>query len=304
MRSNRLPSIRSLRAFEAAARHLSFTLAAQELNLTQGAISHQIRSIEELLQHPLFSREGNSIALTDVGQEYLVMTRNVIAEIQIATNEAIDRDSENNLTIGCLGTFSIKCLIPHLKTFMDTNPRLRVQVRTINPSASMASFDCDVAIHYGYPSQWPSMLSHVITRETLFPVCSPSYLKTGPGLTTPADLVHCRLIETRSPLILRDDWLIWLKSAGVEDLDPPDRVTCDLLFPTYQAAIEGIGVALGRSAVVKADLEAGLLVEPFRIRTPTHLGYHLLIPPRRADFASVQLFRDWVLGPFKEAIND
>ncbi|MEC7760664.1 MAG: LysR substrate-binding domain-containing protein [Pseudomonadota bacterium] len=304
IRNNRFPSIRSLRAFEAAARHMSFTLAAQELNLTQGAVSHQIRSLEELLEHPLFTREGNAIVLTETGRDYLVMARSVIAELRIATNEAIDRDSENSLTIGCLGTFSIKCLMPNLKSFMDAHPDFKVTVRTIGPSEKTAAQDCDVTIHYGHRSQWPSLTSHEITRETLFPVCSPAYLDAGPGLTQPADLMHYRLIETRSPLILRDDWLIWLKSAGVDDLDPPDRIICDLLFPSYQAAIEGIGVALGRSAVVKDDLVAGRLVEPFAIRTQTHLGYHLLLSPHRRPSAAVEAFQAWVLGPFKDAISD
>jgi LysR family glycine cleavage system transcriptional activator len=285
----------SLRAFEATARHLSFTRAATELNLTQGAVSHQIRNLEEMLGLKLFTREGNIIRITDAGQEYLSSARIAITEMLVATDRAVDRQRGDILTIACLGTFSIKCLLPNLPDFVRQHPNIGLKVRTLVPSVPMAPSDYDVSIQYGAREDWPDLTALKIAHEELFPVCSPALLNGEPGLATLRDLAEHTIIRTSSPLILRDDWPLWLEKAGLGGITFAAEVTCDLLYPSYQAAIEGLGVAMGRSAVVAADIAAGRLVEPFRIRLPSALGYHLVMAEERARLAKVGIFCDWAL---------
>jgi LysR family glycine cleavage system transcriptional activator len=283
-----------LRAFEATARHLSFTRAATELNLTQGAVSHQIKNLEDLLGLKLFTRDGNTIRLTEAGFEYLASARAALTEVLVATDRAIDRQRGDVLTIACLGTFSIKCLLPNIGDFTRRHPSIGLRIRTLVPSTHMAPQDYDVSIQYGSSEDWPDMVARKIMREELFPVCSPALLKTG-GLRVPRDLTHHTVIRTASPFILRDDWPLWLERAGIPGITFAGEISCDLLYPSYQAAIEGLGVAMGRSAVVAADIRAGRLVEPFSVRLPSSLGYHLVAGTERAKLAKVQLFCDWAL---------
>lgn len=291
----RLPSMSGLRAFEATARHLSFTQAATELNLTQGAVSHQIKNLEDLLGLKLFVRDGNAIRLTEAGQEYLTSARAAITEVLVATDRAIDRQRGDVLTIACLGTFAIKSLIPNLSDFVRRYPQIGLRIRTLVPLIEMAPQDYDVSIQYGTGADWPGMVAHKIGGEELFPVCSPMLLRNGKGLATPKDLARQTIIRTASPLILRDDWPLWLEKAGVSGLEFAAEITCDLLYPSYQAAIEGLGVAMGRSSVVKSDIANGRLVEPFSIRLPSTLGYYIVAGAERAKLAKVQMFRDWAL---------
>lgn len=291
----RLPSMSNLIAFEATARHLSFTRAATELNLTQGAVSHQIKNLEDLLGLELFVREGNTIRLTEAGHEYLGSARAAITEILVATDRAIDRKRGDILTIACLGTFSLKCLIPNLGDFMRKHPEIGLRLRTLVPSTHMAPRDYDVSIQYGLREDWPDMVARKMMREELFPVCAPLLLRGEKGLAKPSDLAHHTIIRTASPWILRDDWPLWLGQAGIPGMAIAAEINCDLLYPSYQAAIEGLGVAMGRSAVVMADIAAGRLVEPFAIRLPSALGYHLVMEEERAKLAKVRMFCDWAL---------
>lgn len=294
----RLPTMTNLIAFEATARHLSFTRAATELNLTQGAVSHQIRNLEDLLGLNLFVREGNSIRLTEAGYEYLESARTAITEVLVATDRAIDRQRGDILTIACLGTFSLKCLIPNLGDFMRRHPDIGLRIRTLVPTTHVPPRDYDVSIQYGLRDNWPDMVARKMTHEELFPVCAPSLLRGEKGLAGPRDLAHHTIIRTASPFILRDDWPLWLEQARIPGMTFAAEINCDLLYPSYQAAIEGLGVAMGRSAVVAGDIAAGRLVEPFSIRLPSSLGYHLVMEEERTKLAKVKLFCDWALARF------
>ncbi|RUM96307.1 transcriptional regulator GcvA [Pseudaminobacter arsenicus] len=296
-----MPSMRSLRAFEATARHLSFTRAATELNLTQSAISHQIKKLEELVGTPLFARDHNEITLTEAGTDYLASARAALTEIQIATDRAIDRQRGDILTIACLGTFALKALFPNLSDFMKKHPDIGLRIRTIVPYAldAISVQDYDVAIQYGVKNDWPDLEADKIAEEELFPVCSPALLAGG-ALQNPADLRNHTVIRTASPLILRDDWPLWLERAGIAGTTFAGEINCDLLYPSYQAAIEGLGIAMGRSAVVKSDLIAGRLVEPFSIRLQSSLGYHIVMAPQRVKLRKVRLFRRWALSKLSQ----
>lgn len=298
-----LPSITSLRAFEAAARHLSFTRAATELDMTQGAVSQHIKNLEELVGVKLFARERKTIQLTEAGEEYLVSARSVITELLVATDRAIERQRSDILTVACLGSYLIKCLIPNLRSFIKEHPGIGVRLRTLErvvPTSTVTS-DCDVSIQYGQSRDWPHSIAHQIGTEEIFPVCAPFLLKESGGLRKPSDLARHTVIRTASPLILRDDWPIWLDQAGISNLKFTAEITCDRLYPLFQAAIEGLGVAMGRSAVVKNDVARGNLVEPFKIRFPSTFGYHLVISRERAKLPKVKAFRDWVLDSLGDA---
>jgi LysR family transcriptional regulator, glycine cleavage system transcriptional activator len=208
-----------LRAFEAAARYRSFTRAAIELNLTQSAVSHQIRKLEELLDVKLFDRIGNEIQLTDAGNQIYDVARSSISDLRVALDRATRHTDRNLLTIGSLGTFATKCLIPHLKTFTDENPEIKLRLKILPTSSEAVSNDYDVAILFGVESDWPNYQVSRITTEELFPVCSPKLLSGPSPLVDPADLAEHVIIRTVSPLILRDDWPFWLRLAGIPDVD-------------------------------------------------------------------------------------
>ncbi|WP_346900548.1 LysR substrate-binding domain-containing protein [uncultured Roseibium sp.] len=288
-----LPSTAGLLAFEAVARHLSFRRAATELNITQGAVSQRIKTLETVLCQPLFHRNGNVVALTSEGLEFLPNARAILRDIFNATDRLVHKDSTSVLTIGCISTFAIKCLIPAIGDFTDENPEIEVRIRTPVPFEKSNFFDYDLTIQYGFADRWPSMIVTGLGEEELFPVCSPDYLRrTDLGSDVKA-LAQTTIIRTSSPLLYQDEWPLWLDSAGQPRLTFQRELNCDFLYPTYEAAIRGLGVAMGRTAVVENDIAAGLLVEPFSIRIESALGYHLVVSPERAQTEKVRRFCDW-----------
>ncbi|WP_192812881.1 LysR substrate-binding domain-containing protein [Rhizorhabdus wittichii] len=290
-----------MRAFESSARHLSFTRASIELNLTQSAVSHQIRQLEEMMGIKLFVRTGNDVRLTEAGQEYLDSVRNVLTNLQAATDRATGRRNDDTLIIAALGTFAVKCLLPNLQDFTARHPSVVLSIRTLFPFGRSDAEDFDVSIQYGREGDWPGFMSQRLTHEEIFPVCSPRLIEAG--LRGPEDLTRFAIVRTTSPLILRDDWPFWLRKAGVADLPLPKEITCDLLYPSYQIAIEGLGVALGRSPVVKGDIASGRLTEPFAIRLPSPLGYHAVYRRHHEDMPKVQRFLAWATTELAERLT-
>ncbi|MEH2492773.1 transcriptional regulator GcvA [Bradyrhizobium sp. AZCC 2230] len=295
--SNYLPSMTSLRVFEAAARHLSFSRAARELNLTQTAVSHQIKNLEALLGSKLFVREPGSLRLTDTAHDYLSTVRPLIVEISEATTRAMDRKKEGALYLGCTASFALKLLIPSLAHFRAKHPHIALRFGTIVSTESMKRADYDVSIRYG-SGDWPGFESVKLSDEEIFPVCSPLLLKNGPPLKTPADLAKHTIIRTAFSYILRDDWPLWLVQANEPNLEFANEIVFDLLFPSVQAAIDGLGVVIGRTPMVLPDLASGQLVEPFSIRLPSELGMYLVSPKERAQLPQVRLFQKWALQRF------
>ncbi len=286
--------MKALQAFEAAARHLSFTRAAVELNLTQTAISHQIRNLEETLGVKLFARGTGKLHLTQAGESYAAAVRLVISEISLATDRASYEQRDDTLTIACLGTFQIKSLLPNIEDFRTRYPDLKLRFKTLVPNAPPTRPDYDVAIQYGV-GDWAGAIAYKLGDEEVFPVCSPALLERGPPLREPADLQYHVVVRTGSPLLVRDDWPFWLEQAGVPDLRFAGEISCDLLYPAFHAALEGLGVVMGRSAVVRHDMDQGRLIEPFDIRVTSPSAYYLLIPHGREGLPKVVAFRAWAL---------
>jgi LysR family transcriptional regulator, glycine cleavage system transcriptional activator len=298
---NHLPSMMSLRAFEAAARHLSFTRAAIELNLTQTAISHQIKNLEDLLRVKLFVRNANIIALTEAGELYLRSVRSAIMEISAATDRATDQSDENMLTVQCLGLFAVKRLLPHLHDFRAQHPAISLKLRTIQSFENNFHHDFDVAIWHG-SGGWAGVTAEKLADEEVFPVCSPGLLADGPPLKAPQELERHTIIRTAST-ILRDEWPFWLETAKTNEMQFRAEITCDYMITSLQAAIDGLGVTLGRSGVVGPDLAAGRLVEPFSIRARSMFAYHVVWPARSSDLRKVQVFKNWLVKRVSDALQ-
>jgi LysR family glycine cleavage system transcriptional activator len=292
----RLPSLNGLRAFEAAARHLSFTLAAAELNVTQTAISHQIRRLEQELGFRLFVRQNRALELTAAGREYLPGVHAAFNDLRLATDRMLRRDSDRVLTISTLASLAAKWLLPRLSTFQEAHPGIDVRITTSTSLVDFRTGDVDAAIRYGR-GQWAGLRADWLMADRLFPVCSPALLQGDKPLRNPADLATRTLLHSTN---YEDDWRLWLTAAGMPvDMPKQPGLTFDLVFMTIQAAIDGIGVAMGRTSFVETDIAKGRLVVPFGITLPANAGFYLVSPEAKADSAKLTAFRQWLLASIR-----
>ncbi len=292
--SARLPSLNGLRAFEAAARHLSFTLAAAELNVTQTAISHQIKRLEEELGLRLFVRKNRTLALTPKAKDYLPGVRAAFNDLRLATDRLRRKDEDNVLTVSTLASHAAKWLLPRLSSFQETHPGIDVRITTSTSLVDFGGGDVDAAIRYGR-GHWPGVRAQWLMADELFPVCSPALLKGDRPLACPQDLAHYTLLHSSGGY--DDDWRQWLTAAGLPtDISKQPGLSFDLIFMTVQAAIDGIGVAMGRTSYVQDDIAKGRLVVPFKIALPADAGFYLVSPEASDDPPKLKLFRQWLLA--------
>jgi LysR family glycine cleavage system transcriptional activator len=291
--TGRLPSLNGLRAFEAAARHLSFTLAASELNVTQTAISHQIRRLEEELGIRLFVRQNRALALTPEARDYLPGIRAAFNDLRLATDRLKRKDNDHVLTISTLASMAAKWLLPRLSTFQEIHPGIDVRITTSTGLVDFRTGDVDAAIRYGR-GHWAGLRADWLTADELFPVCSPALLAGNRPLRAPEDLADHTLLHSSG---YDDDWRLWLTAAGLpSNISKVPGLTFDLVFLTVQAAIDGSGVAIGRTSYVEADIAKGRLVVPFKIALPADAGFYLVSPEAKADPPKLRAFRQWLLA--------
>jgi LysR family glycine cleavage system transcriptional activator len=288
-----LPSLNGLRAFESAARHLSFTRAAAELNVTQTAISHQIRRLEEQLGVPLFVRQNRALRLTQEAEAYLPSVRTAFDDLRRATARLRRPEREGLLTVSTTASLAAKWLVTRVAAFQDANPGIEVRITT---SAHLVDFqreEVDMAVRYGL-GHWPGLRARWLMAEDIFPVCSPALLQGDNPLRQPEDLAHHTLLHAT---ISREDWQLWLTAAGLPvSLATRRGLSFDQSFMAIQAAVEGLGVALGRTRFVEADIAAGRLVVPFDVVLPADAGFYIVAPEATADAPKIALFRDWLIG--------
>ena len=290
----RLPSLDGLRAFEAAARHLSFTNAASELNVTQTAISHQIRRLEEELGIRLFVRQNRALALTPEAREYLPGIRAAFNDLRLATDRLLRRDDDHVLTVSTLASLAAKWLLPRLTAFQEAHPGLDVRITTSTSLVDFRGGDVDAAIRYGR-GNWPGLRADWLMADQLFPVCSPALLTGKKPLRRPEDLADHVLLHNSAGN--NDDWRLWLTAAGLPtDLSKQPGLTFDLVYMTVQAAIDGIGVAMGRTSYVETDIAKGRLVVPFNITLPADAGFYLVSPEAGTDPPKLRAFRQWLIA--------
>jgi LysR family transcriptional regulator, glycine cleavage system transcriptional activator len=287
-----LPSLNGLRAFEAAARHMSFTRAAAELHVTQTAISHQIRRLEEQLQKRLFVRKNRALALTRDAADYLPAIRAAFEDLRRATERLQRPQREELLTVSTTTSLAAKWLVTRVASFQDAHPGIEVRLSTSPHLVDFQRDDVDMAVRYGR-GDWPGLRVQWLMAEDVFPVCSPALMKGPKPLRRPADLVHHTLLHiTAGP----DDWQLWLTAAGLPvSLALRKGLSFDLSVMALQAAIDGLGVALCKKALVDADIAAGRLVAPFDVVLPSDAGYYVVAPQETADTRKIALFRDWLL---------
>jgi LysR family glycine cleavage system transcriptional activator len=288
----RLPSLNGLRAFEAAARHLSFTVAASELNVTQTAISHQIRRLEQELGIRLFVRRNRTLDLTPEARDYLPGVRAAFNDLRLATDRLRRKGEGHVLTVSTLASLAAKWLLPRLSTFQQAHPGIDVRITTSTSLVDFRTGDVDAAIRYGR-GHWPGLRADWLMADELFPICSPALLAGNKPLRCPEDLAHHTLLHSSSGY--DDDWRLWLTAAGLPaDISRQPGLTFDLIFMTVQAAIDGFGVAMGRTSYVETDIAKGRLVVPFEITLPADAGFYLVSPEARAEPAKLSAFRQWL----------
>ena len=300
--SRRLPSLNGLRAFEAAARHLSFTKAAEELNVTQAAVSHQVKALEERLGVPLFKRGNRSLLLTDAGQAYLPVLREAFDSIAVATDRVTLKSREGPLRVSSLNSLAAKWLMPRLLRFREQHPGIDILIHTSDQLVDFARDGIDVGIRYG-KGTYAGLISDYLMGDVCFPMCSPQLIeKSGHPLVTPADLRHHVLLSDDAPTVPgMPDWRMWLRAAGVKGVDPSSGYAYSDSAMLVQAAVEGQGVAMGRYSIAELDLAAGRLVKPFDLEIPSQFAYYLATPPANLELPRVKAFREWILKEARQS---
>jgi LysR family glycine cleavage system transcriptional activator len=286
----RLPPLSALRPFEAAARLESFSKAADELHLTHGAVSHQVRALEEHLGTPLFHRHGKRVTLTQAGRAFAERIRGALGEIAQAADQARAGRRINRLTVSVLPSFASRWLMPRLIRFMDANPEIEINTFATSAMANFAADDVDIAIRFGV-GPWPPLACEKILEDEVFPVASPKMNK-GRLPKAAKEILGMRVIRED-----RDYWKEWFAAAGVE-IDGPLGGQAGPSFndATYalQAAMRGEGVAMTRRSLVGDDIERGALVQLFPLTVKTKESYYLVFPKELAEMRKVVAFRDWV----------
>ncbi len=291
--SRKLPPLNSLRAFEAAARNLSFTRASQELHVTQAAISHQVKALEEFLDVQLFTRRSRDLLLTEEGQWYWPQVRDLFERLADATEkvQAKARKASGPLSVSVVPTFAVQWLVPRLSAFNAEFPDIDVRLKASDDEVNFLADNVDVAIYFG-SGRWSGLQVDLLLEEALFPVCSPALLKGRKPLKTPADLAQHVLLHDGS----HEAWRSWLEFAGVSNVKWQNGPVFSHTAMVLQAAAHGQGVAIGHSVLAQTDLRSGRLVRPFEQRLPLDEGYFLVTPGQTADRPKVAAFRQWLLA--------
>ena len=292
---NNLPPLNALRVFESAARHLSFTKAAEELNVTPGAVSQQIKTLEDFVGAKLFRREKRALLLTDEAQASLPILREGFDRLLDASKILTSRADTGRLTVSVAPSLAAKWLVPRLDRFHDLHPEIEVWISADMDVVDFAVDDIDVAIRYG-AGQYTGLHTEHLMSETIVPVCSPQLLMGENPLRTPADLAHYPLLHDASPD--KDDsiptWSMWLKAAGVEGVDGKKGAKFNQSSLVIESAVAGRGVALAKSALALADLEAARLAIPFDLTTPSSFAYYVVHPTSKSRSTAVKAFKEWL----------
>ena len=287
----RLPALNALKAFEAAARHESFTRAAEELCVTQGAVSHQVKALEEELGVKLFNRERQRLVITEAGREYLAVIRDALDRIAVGTDRLVQRQSSGALTISTSPDFAAKWLVHRLGRFAEAHPDIDLRVSATLHHVDFAREDVDLAVRHG-DGNWAGLHVERLCPEELFPVCSPKLVGGRRRLAQPCDVLKFPLLHLDG----RQDWSTWLEAAGVDCPDLSHGPIMNRASMLIDAAIDGQGVALARSALAAWDLIQGRLVRPLATALPLSKSYWIVCPKATAMLPKILRARDWLLA--------
>ena len=291
-----LPPLNALRAFEAAARHLSFTRAAEELHVTPAAVSHQVKALEDQLGIRLFRRLVRGLVLTDAGRAYLPGLTEGLDALARATDTLRETGLKGLLTVSALPSLATRWLVPRLAGFGRLYPDIDVAVRADHHVVDFTSEDVDCAIRHGR-GRYPGLRTDLLMTEEIFPVCSPKLLEGPRPLRRMEDLRHHTLLHDAVALPHEPwlTWAAWLRAAELTGVNPnrgPSFSDSNMLL---QAAVAGQGVALGRTALTIDDLRAGRLVRPLPVSRPADCANYLVAPEATADQPKIAAFRAWLI---------
>ncbi len=287
----RLPPLNSLRAFEAAARHQSFTKGAAELNVTQGAVSHQVKALEERLGFKLFLRRRQGLTLTEAGRACQLFVRDAFERLTAGFDALYEKDDAGILTVSVSPNFASKWLVARIGKFSEAFPDIDLRISATLQHIDFSREDVDLAVRHG-EGRWPDLHAVALTAETLFPMCSPSLMEGPHSLSRPENLERHTLIHLDN----REDWLKWLTAAGVHGPDLSKGAVFNQASLALDAAAAGQGVVLGRSALAASDLLAGRLVRPFGPSLPVSYAYYIVCPKPTAERPKIRAFRDWLVA--------
>jgi LysR family transcriptional regulator, glycine cleavage system transcriptional activator len=293
--ARRLPPLNGLKAFEAAARSESFTRAAEELNVTQGAVSHQVKALEDTLGLKLFHRERQRLILTEAGRDYLTVIRDALDQIAVGTERLLQRQESGVLTVSTSPDFAAKWLVNRLSRFAEKHPDVDLRVSAATHYVDFARDDVDIAIRHG-DGNWPGLDVQRLYSERLFPVCSPKLVAGRNRITKAADLLKFPLLRLEDA----KNWTRLLVAAGVKATVGPGPVL-NRASMLIDAAIDGQGIALARTALAAWDLINGRLVRPVDVSLRMADTYWIVCPKAVSDVPKIATFRNWVLA---EAADD
>lgn len=286
---HQMPPLPWLRAFEASARHLSFTNAASELNLTQAAISKQVKLLEHYLREPLFERLPRSLTLTKAGAAYLPKVNDAFERLTAGTIEVFGGRRMGILSVRAPVGFAITWLATRLPRFIATHPQTQVRIVSSVWADDYDSETFDLDIRYGF-GKWAGFDADRLTRERLIPMCLP---EIAARMTSPDDLAKERLLHV---LGYQEGWATWLAAAHTNGVDPGSGLWVDTTPMALEVAAQGGGVALGRSSMLERELESGRLIKPFGLELLIDEGFFLVAPEQGARHPDAAVFRNWLLS--------
>ncbi len=288
----RLPSLRAICAHESAARLGSFTKAAQELNVTQGAVSRQIKELERHLATELFVRSGPRLRLTEKGRELAASAGRALDVLRDAVTVAQGRREAGYVTLSMLPSVATKWLAPRLGRFVNQHPDIDLRVSASRNLVNFEAEEIDAAIRYG-KGNWSGLRAELLGGETVFPVCTPAYAEDL-GLITPDRLTRATLLHAD----IEEDWATWFGTAGFAKDRVPQGPRLGDAAAIMQAAIDGQGVALGRSRLVADDLVSGRLIAPFEIELPASFSYWFVRPEGSVESQNLIVVFEWIRSEF------
>lgn len=290
--SKRLPPLNALRVFDSAARHLSFTKAAEELFVTQAAVSHQIKTLEEFLGLKLFRRRNRSLLLTEEGQSYYIDIKEIFSSINEATRKLLARSAKGALTVSLSPSFAIQWLVPRLSGFNQSYPGIDVRIQAVDREEDKLADDVDVAIFYGR-GNWTGLRTDRLYAEYLIPVCAPSLLTGEKPLKTPSDLIYHTLLHDTS----RRDWQAYVRQLEIQNqINVQQGPIFSHSSMVIQAAVHGQGVALVNNVMARSEIESGRLVRPFQDVLVSKNAFYLVCQDSQAELGKIAAFRQWILS--------
>ncbi|HAT2163476.1 TPA: transcriptional regulator GcvA [Proteus mirabilis] len=290
--SKRLPPLNALRVFDSAARHLSFTKAAEELFVTQAAVSHQIKTLEEFLGLKLFRRRNRSLLLTEEGQSYYLDIKEIFSSINETTRKLLARSAKGALTVSLSPSFAIQWLVPRLSGFNQAYPGIDVRIQAVDREEDKLADDVDVAIFYGR-GNWTGLRTDRLYAEYLIPVCAPSLLTGEKPLKTPSDLIYHTLLHDTS----RRDWQAYVRQLEIQNqINVQQGPIFSHSSMVIQAAVHGQGVALVNNVMARSEIESGRLVRPFQDVLVSKNAFYLVCQDSQAELGKIAAFRQWILS--------